>query len=232
MSHYADLREACCAANRRLPELGLVDLTFGNVSVASPDKTAIAIKPSGVDYAKLTPGDIVIVDLAGNTIEGALRPSSDTPTHAHLIRTFPGVFSVVHTHSRHATAWAQAGHGIPCLGTTHADYFRGEVPATRPLAPAEIEGEYELETGRVIVERFRDIDPLEVPAVLVHGHGPFAWGPTAEKAVETAHALEIIAQMTLHALLLRPNSPSIDSVLLDKHFQRKHGPAAYYGQTR
>jgi L-ribulose-5-phosphate 4-epimerase len=232
MSRWQEIREQCAEANRRLPTLGLVDLTFGNVSVAHPVEPVFAIKPSGVDYADLTPADIVIVGFDGATLEGKLRPSSDTPTHAHLLRSFPTAKSVVHTHSRHATSWAQAGLGIPCLGTTHADYFYGEVPVTRLLTPEEIAGDYELATGRVIVERFADLDPSEVSAVLVHGHGPFAWGPTAAKAVENAQALEIIAEMAWKTRSLNPAVPPLPPPLLDKHFRRKHGPGAYYGQPR
>lgn len=230
MSRYHDLRAECCEANRRLPQLGLVDLTFGNVSVADRAAGVFAIKPSGVDYAALRPDDIVIIDFDGNTVEGTLRASSDTPTHRCLLREFANCEAVVHTHSRHAVAFAQAGRAIPCLGTTHADYFRGDVPVTRPMTPQEINGDYEWETGRVIVERFRSLDPSEIPSVLVHSHGPFCWGPNAAKAVETAQALEIIAQMALHTVFLRPDAAPLSEALLTKHFCRKHGDSAYYGQ--
>jgi len=225
-----DIQEECYEANLLLPKYGLVDLTFGNVSVLDRDGGVFGIKPSGVDYAKLTPADIVLVDLAGQQVGGTLRPSSDTPTHLRLFQAFPDIRAVVHTHSRHATAFAQAGRGIPCLGTTHADYFHGEVPVTRPMTPLEIAGAYEWETGNVIIERFRDLDPAQISAVLVHGHGPFAWGPSGAKAVEIALALELVAEMTLKALQLNPAANPISQDLLDKHFLRKHGPAAYYGQ--
>lgn len=224
------LREECCAANVALSQAGLVDLTFGNVSVLDRDAGIFAIKPSGVDYARLTPVDMVLVDLEGRVVEGTLRPSSDTPTHRRLFQAFPGIRSVAHTHSRNAVVFAQAGRGIPCLGTTHADYFHGEIPVTRPLTPQEIEGAYEWETGNVIVERFKDLDPGRLPAILVQGHGPFVWGPSGAKAVETALALEIIAEMALKILSLHPDARPIPQALLDKHFFRKHGPSATYGQ--
>lgn len=230
MSDYAAIQEECLEANLALPKLGLVDLTFGNVSVSDPERGVFAIKPSGVDYAKLKPSDIVVLSLDGKQIEGRLRPSSDTPTHARLLRSFTGIRAVVHTHSRNAVAFAQAGRGIPCLGTTHADYFYGEVPVTRRMTEAEIKGEYELETGNVIVERFREIDPLQVPAVLVHSHGPFAWGPHGAKAVENAQALEIVAEMAMKTLSINPQITPIQPALLDRHFLRKHGAGAYYGQ--
>ncbi|HEY8965461.1 MAG TPA: L-ribulose-5-phosphate 4-epimerase AraD [Candidatus Methylacidiphilales bacterium] len=231
-SRFRSIREACAEANRKLPHLGLVDLTFGNVSVLDREAGVFAIKPSGVDYAELTPADMVLVDLEGKIVEGALRPSSDTPTHRRLFQAFPSAGAVVHTHSRNATAFAQAGRGIPCLGTTHADYFHGEVPVTRHMTAAEIGDAYEWETGNVIVERFAAtrIDPAAIPAVLVNGHAPFVWGPSAAKAVETAQALEIVAEMARKALALNPNVPSLPPSLLDKHFFRKHGARAYYGQ--
>lgn len=229
MTHQA-LREECCAANRTLPETGLVDLTFGNVSVIDRQAGLFAIKPSGVDYQKLTPADMVLVDLEGTVVEGTLNPSSDTPTHRRLFLAFPDIASIVHTHSRNAVAFAQAGRGIPCLGTTHADHFHGEIPVTRPLTPEEIQGAYEWETGTVIVERFATLDPQRMSAVLVHGHGPFAWGPSAAKAVENALALEIVAEMALKVLQLNPAAPPLSPALLDKHFFRKHGPSASYGQ--
>jgi len=232
MSSYQDIREECCQANIELPSLGLVDLTFGNVSVADPQAGVFAIKPSGVGYGDITPDHMVIVDYEGNVVEGALRPSSDTPTHRRLFLAFPEVRAVVHTHSRAAVAFAQAGRGIPCLGTTHADYFYGEVPVTRPLTPEEIASAYEWETGNVIVERFKDLDPMQVSAVLVHSHGPFAWGPGGSKAVENALALEIVAEMARHTLQLTPDIPQIPKHLLDKHFFRKHGSGAYYGQPK
>ena len=228
--NYHDIQEECYEANLLLPKYGLVDLTFGNVSVLDRAGGVFGIKPSGVDYASLTPADIVLVDLAGQQVGGTLRPSSDTPTHQRLFQAFPDIRAVVHTHSRHATAFAQAGRGIPCLGTTHADYFHGEVPVTRPMTPPEVAGAYEWETGNVIIERFRDLDPTQISAVLVHGHGPFVWGPSGPKAVEIALALELVAEMTLKALQLNPTATPISQALLDKHFLRKHGPGAYYGQ--
>ena len=235
MSAYADLKEECHAANLLLPHHRLIDLTFGNVSVADPARGVFAIKPSGVDYAHLKAADMVVVDFEqGQTVEGAMRFSSDTPTHRRLYLAFggSGVRAVVHTHSRHAVAFAQAGRGIPCLGTTHADYFYGEVPVTRPMTPEEIAGAYEWETGNVIVERFErgGLDPDRMSAVLVHGHGPFTWGPDGHKAVENALALEIVAEMALKSLQLDPHAPPIAPSLLDKHFLRKHGANAYYGQ--
>jgi L-ribulose-5-phosphate 4-epimerase len=224
------LREECCAANIQLPKTGLVDLTFGNVSVVDRQAGVFAIKPSGVDYDKLTPAAMVLVDLEGNIVEGSLNPSSDTPTHRRLFQAFSGIGSVVHTHSRNAVSFAQAGRAIPCFGTTHADYFYGEIPVTRPMRPEEILGAYEWETGGVIVERFANLNPDQMPAVLVHGHGPFAWGPNGAKAVENALALEIVSEMALKVLQLNPAAAPLSPFLLDKHFFRKHGPAAYYGQ--
>jgi L-ribulose-5-phosphate 4-epimerase len=232
MSSYTELREECWSANRRLPELGLADLTFGNVSVIDRATGVFAIKPSGVDYAKLTPDDLVLLDLEGKVVEGKLRFSSDTPTHRRLLQAFPAVRAIVHTHSRNATAFAQAGRTIPCFGTTHADYFYGDVPVTRPMTEAEVATAYELETGNVIIERFEKgkLDPEEMPAVLVHGHAPFVWGPSGAKAIETALALEIVAEMALKTLQVNPAASPISGHLLNKHFKRKHGGGAYYGQ--
>jgi L-ribulose-5-phosphate 4-epimerase len=230
MSPYQEIKEACCQANRMLPQVGLVDLTFGNVSVANAGKTAFAIKPSGIDYGALTAEDMVVMDFSGKVLEGKWKPSSDTPTHGRLLQAFPQAFSVVHTHSRNATAWAQAGLDIPCLGTTHADYFFGEVPVTRRLTEAEIAEDYEWETGNVIVERFQSLNPSEVRAVLVHGHGPFTWGSSWAQAVENARALEIVAEMAWKVRTLDPLATPISKHLLDKHFKRKHGANAYYGQ--
>lgn len=227
---HSNIREAACAANRLLPRFGLVDITFGNVSVLDRQAGVFAIKPSGVDYEALTPADMVLVDMHGKKIEGALNPSSDTPTHARLYQVFGDAGAVVHTHSRHATAFAQAGKPIPCFGTTHADYFHGEVPVTRSMSAEEIAEAYEWETGNVIAECFATLDPKAIPAVLVRHHGPFVWGPTGEKAVETALALEICAQMAREALSLNPSLRPIPSSLHDKHFLRKHGKTAYYGQ--
>jgi len=238
--NYKDIREECCEANIALPRTGLVDLTFGNVSVLDPGAGVFAIKPSGVDYAVLKPEDMVIVDLEGQTVEGKLRFSSDTPTHRRLFLAFAnsGLYSIVHTHSRKAVAFAQAAMEIPCLGTTHCDYFNGPVPVTRTMTAAEVQGDYEWETGNVIVERFAlsatfktgKIDPAKIQAVLVRNHGPFAWGVSAAKAVETAQALEIVADMALNTLSLNPAVEPAPDYLRQKHFYRKHGPDAYYGQ--
>ena len=230
--NYKDIREECCQANRSLPKTGLVDLTFGNVSVLDAGSGVFAIKPSGVDYAALRPEDMVIVNLEGDVVEGKLRYSSDTPTHRRLFLAFAeyGVRSIVHTHSRCAVAFAQAGREIPCFGTTHADHFYGAVPVTREMTPEEINGEYEWETGNVIVERFKNIQALNLPAVLVKGHGPFVWNVSAAKAVEYAFALEVSADMALKTLALQPDAEPLAQVLLDKHFLRKHGSSAYYGQ--
>lgn len=229
---FQDIRDECSEANIALPRTGLVDLTFGNVSVLDADKGVFAIKPSGVDYAALRPEDMVIVDLEGQVVAGGLRPSSDTATHRRLFLAFgdQGVRSIVHTHSRCAVAFAQARREIPCLGTTHADHFYGSVPVTRPMTAEEIQSDYEWETGKLIVERFENLDPLKMPAVLVSGHGPFVWNVSALKAVEYAHALEIVADMALKTLAISSDAESLDSVLLDKHFLRKHGRTAYYGQ--
>lgn len=228
---YDDLKTECCEANLLLQEYKLIDLTFGNVSVADPSHRVFAIKPSGVDYKKLKPDSIVIVNYDGKVVGGSLRPSSDTATHLRLYHAFEGVRAIAHTHSRNAVAFAQAGMGIPCLGTTHADYFYGEVPVTRTMTPDEIADAYEWETGNVIVERFAGIDPLKVPAVLVNNHGPFTWGISGRKAVETAMALEIVAGMAKNAMELNPHVGPISQELLDRHFLRKHGATAYYGQA-
>jgi L-ribulose-5-phosphate 4-epimerase len=225
-----DLKQQCLAANLALPATGLVDLTFGNVSVADPERRVFAIKPSGVEYDKLTIDDIVVLDFDGNVVEGTLRPSSDSPTHRCLYQNFPGVRSVVHTHSRNAVAFAQAGLDLPCLGTTHCDHFHGPVPVTRAMTAAEVGGDYEWATGMAIVERFTGLDPLAVPAVLVRHHGPFVWGASGAKAVENAMALEICAAMAIKTLALNPQAPPAPPHLLEKHFTRKHGPSAYYGQ--
>lgn len=234
MNRYRHIREQCCEANIRLQQMGLVDLTFGNVSAFDPQLRAFAIKPSGVAYERLTAEEMVVVDVdSGDVLQGRLRPSSDTPTHRCLLLAFAesGVCSIVHTHSRFAVGFAQAGADIPCLGTTHADYFRGSVPVTRRLRKEEISGDYEWNTGVVIREQFRSINPMQVPAALVRGHGPFAWGSDPFKAVETAFALEVIAQMAVHTLGVRPGLYPLNSALRDKHFLRKHGKTAYYGQA-
>ena len=231
MSTYHDLKAECYEANLLLPEYKLIDVTFGNVSVADPDRRVFAIKPSGVDYSMMKVDQMIVVNFDGKIAEGSLRPSSDTPTHCRLFQAFEGIRSVVHTHSRNAVAFAQAGRGIPCFGTTHADYFYGEVPVTRPMTPEEIQSGYELETANVIIERFRNLDPTQVCAVLVHSHGPFVWGPSGKKAVENALALEIVAEMALKAIQLNPQVQPISTHLLDKHFLRKHGPGSYDGQS-
>lgn len=228
--NFRAIQEECYEANLSLPKLGLVDLTFGNVSVIDRAVGVFGIKPSGIDYSALKPEDIVLVDLDGKQVAGTMRPSSDTPTHRRLFIGFEKIRAVVHTHSRNAVAFAQAGRGIPCLGTTHADYFYGEVPVTRPMTPDEIATAYEWNTGEVIIERFRELDPEQMSAVLVHGHGPFTWGPSGAKAVENAQALDIVAEMTRKALDQNPQAQPISQALLDKHFLRKHGPGAYYGQ--
>ena len=232
MKRYSDIREECHAANKSLPSSGLVDLTFGNVSVCDRQAGVFAIKPSGVDYSALTPDDMVIVDFEGKVVEGTLNPSSDTPTHRCLFLAFSEIRSVVHTHSRKAVAFAQAAFEIPLLGTTHADYFRGPIPLTRALTPEEIASAYEWETGNVIVESFANSNPNDIPAVLVRNQGPFTWGPTAAKAVENALALEIVADMAYHALTLAPNAVSPALALSEKHFFRKHGATATYGQKQ
>ena len=227
---HADLREECCEANRRLGASRLVDLTFGNVSVFNPAAAVFAIKPSGVAYGDLRPESIVVLDLEGAVVAGALRPSSDTPTHRRLYRAFEGIGAIVHTHSRHATSFAQAGREIRCLGTTHADYFDGAVPVTRAMTAEEIKDDYEWNTGQVIVERFAGMAPLAVPAVLVRHHGPFAWGHSGLHAIETAEALEIVAEMARHCLDLARDADEIPPLLRDRHYRRKHGPGATYGQ--
>lgn len=225
-----ELKREAYEANLQLPRQGLINLTFGNASALDRTRGIFAIKPSGVDYERLRPEDMVLVDLEGQRVEGTLNPSSDTPTHRRLFLAFPGIGGVVHTHSSCATAFAQAGCAIPAFGTTHADYFCGEVPVTRKMSPTEIAAAYEWETGQVIVERFAGRDPLDCPAVLVNRHGPFTWGPTVAKAVETAVALECVAHMALMSLQLAPALSAIEPELLHKHFKRKHGPGAYYGQ--
>ncbi|MFX3681329.1 MAG: L-ribulose-5-phosphate 4-epimerase AraD [bacterium] len=227
-----ELKREAYEANIALPKQGLINLTFGNASAVDRDKGIFAIKPSGVDYAELTPEMMVLVDLEGNQVEGDLRPSSDTPTHRRLFIAFESIGGVVHTHSTHATSFAQAGRAIPIFGTTHADYFFGDIPVTRKMTSDEIGGgAYEWETGNVIVEKFADLDPADYPAVLVNRHAPFTWGSSAAKAVEVAVAVECIAHMALLSLQLEPSLPVIEEELLNKHFKRKHGPGAYYGQA-
>lgn len=226
------LKEEVLQANLQLPKLNLVAFTWGNVSGIDRASGIMVIKPSGVTYDKLTADQMVCVDIeTGAVVEGALRPSSDTPTHLVLYRTFGQIGGVVHTHSRWATIFAQAGRPIPALGTTHADYFYGDVPVTRPLSDHEIMGQYELETGNVIVETMRGIDPAAVPAILVQEHGPFSWGKDAKEAVYHAAVLEEAAMMAWHTILLSPDA-RINPALLEKHYERKHGRNAYYGQEK
>lgn len=224
------LREAVCLANIELFVQGLARFTFGNASAVDRSRGLIVIKPSGVAYDALTPGKLVVTNLNGVVVEGTLRPSSDLATHAALYRAFPGIGGVVHTHSMFATVFAQARREIPCLGTTHADCFHGSVPVTRPLTAREIAGDYELNTGLAIVRRFRKLDPGAMPAVLVAGHASFCWGPTMAAAVDNALYLEEVATMAYHTLVLAPRTPPIAAALLDRHFRRKHGAKAYYGQ--
>lgn len=228
-----DLKQAVWEANLQLPKHNLVTFTWGNVSGIDRAKGLMVIKPSGVEYDALNPSDLVVVDLeTGKTVEGDLNPSSDTDTHLVLYRAFPNIGGVVHTHSRWATIFAQAGRGVPALGTTHGDYFYGEIPCTRRMTAEEIGGRYELETGNVIVERFRHLEPDSIPAVLVHSHGPFCWGKDANEAVHNAVVLEEVAFMAWHNLALDAALPPMQQELLDKHFLRKHGKNAYYGQKK
>jgi L-ribulose-5-phosphate 4-epimerase len=227
-----ELKREAYEANLALPSHGLVHLNFGNASAIDRRRGILAIKPSGVDYPKLRPADMVLVDLEGKRVEGRLKPSSDTPTHVELYRAFERIGGVVHTHSIHATAFAQACRPLPALGTTHADFFNGPVPVTRDLKASEIAGSYEIETGRVIVEAFSRIDPLEVPAVLVARHGPFTWGTTVIDAVENAVALELCAELAAIALGLGGPGGKFPAALLARHFNRKHGASAYYGQGK
>lgn len=227
------LKEEVCRANLLLPEHGLVTFTWGNVSGVDRESGMMVIKPSGVDYEGMSPEDMVVVSLeTGERVEGRWKPSSDTATHVALYNAFPTLGGVVHTHSRWATSFAQAGRGIPAFGTTQGDYFYGEIPVTRKMTPEEIEGSYELETGNVIIETFRErrIDPDQVSAALVYSHGPFAWGKDAMNAVHNAVVLEEVAFMAFHAMALTPGLPPMQQELLDKHYLRKHGPGAYYGQ--
>lgn len=226
-----ELKREVYEANIALPKQGLINLTFGNASSIDRSQGIFAIKPSGVDYNSLTPADIVLIDLEGKKVEGKMNPSSDTPTHRRLFLAFEKIGGVVHTHSSCATAFAQAGRPIPIFGTTHADYFFGDIPVTRKMTPQEIATAYEWETGNVIAERFQGLDPFDFPAVLVNRHAPFTWGVSVAKAVEVAVAVECIANMALMSLQLEPRLATIEPELLNKHFKRKHGPQAYYGQT-
>jgi L-ribulose-5-phosphate 4-epimerase len=224
-----NLKKTVFKANLDLVKHGLVIFTWGNVSGFDPDKKLVVIKPSGVKYKDMQAEDMVVVDLEGNVIDGDLKPSSDTPTHIELYKNWPGVLSVVHTHSSWATIWAQAGMSIPAMGTTHADYFYGDIPCTRKLTKDEVDTAYERKTGTVIIEAFKNINPLAIPGVLVNNHGPFAWGTSPDDAVHNAVVLEEVAKMTYHSLMLNKEN-LIDQFLSDKHYLRKHGANAYYGQ--
>jgi L-ribulose-5-phosphate 4-epimerase len=226
------LREEVLEANLELVRRGLVVYTFGNVSGIDRTQGLVAIKPSGVPYDELTPAHIVISDLAGRIVDGNLRASSDLPTHLELYRQFPNIGGVAHTHSEYATAWAQAEKPIPCFGTTHADYFHGPVPVTDRLTAAEIQGDYELETGVAIFRTFAKLDPDAIPAVLVAGHAPFCWGPSATEAAHNAVVLEYVARMASHTVAINAESRTLAQELHDKHFLRKHGRNAYYGQVK
>lgn len=234
-----ELKEKVCKANLELVRHGLVLFTWGNASAIDRPSGLVVIKPSGVSYDDMKPSDMVVVDLEGKVVEGNLRPSSDTPTHVVLYKAFPGIGGVVHTHSTYATAWAQAGRIIPNIGTTHADYFHDDIPCTRDMRKAEVFGEYEKETGNVIVERFRNIDPNDTPGVLVRNHGPFTWGTDVLNAVHNAVVLEEVAKMAFISSTLQlptldviEHVPSMNKHLIEKHYSRKHGPGAYYGQSK
>jgi L-ribulose-5-phosphate 4-epimerase len=225
------LKEQVFRANLLLPKHGLITFTWGNVSGIDHEQGLVVIKPSGVSYDDMQAEDMVVVELeTGKTVEGSLKPSSDTATHLELYKAFPNIGGIVHTHSRWATTFAQAGRGLMALGTTHGDYFYGEIPCTRKMTKAEIEGEYEKETGTVIIETFQGKDPDATPAVLVYSHGPFAWGKDPMDAVHNAVVLEEVAFMNFHTMALEPNIPSMQQELLNKHYLRKHGANAYYGQ--
>lgn len=231
--NFGELRERVCTANKEISRTGLAILTWGNASEVDRNAGVFAIKPSGVDYDELTPDDMVICSLeTGEKVDGKLNPSSDTPTHWWLFKTFPSIGGIVHTHSVKATAWAQARRSIPVFGTTHSDYFYGEVPCARELTNEEVATDYELNTGKVIVEHFErnGIDPAQMPAVLVSSHAPFVWGKNAAKAVENGIVLEEVAGMASSSLILNSSLPAVPDYLLDKHFLRKHGKNAYYGQ--
>lgn len=228
-----ELKKKVLEANLKLPQYNLVTFTWGNVSAIDRESSLVVIKPSGVSYSDMTADDMVVVDLeTAKVVEGKWKPSSDTPTHLELYKAFKDVGGIVHTHSSWATSFAQAGMGIRPLGTTHADYFYGEIPCTRAMTEEEIKGEYEKETGTVIIETFKGIEPLSIPAVLVKNHGPFAWGKDADEAVHNAVVLEEISAMNYRAMTLNPTVADMQSVLLDKHYLRKHGKNAYYGQGK
>lgn len=224
------LKKQVLEANLLLPKYGLVTFTWGNVSGIDRSQGLVVIKPSGVSYDGMSVEDMVVLDLEGNVVDGKWKPSSDTPTHLELYKAFPDCGGIVHTHSRWATSFAQAGRGIAAMGTTHGDYFYGEIPCTRPMTDEEIKGEYEKETGKVIIEAFEGKDPAAVPGVVVYSHGPFAWGKDAMDAVHNAVVMEEVAFMDLHAMMLNPEITPMQQTLLDKHYLRKHGKNAYYGQ--
>ena len=224
------LREDVCKANLQLPKYELVTFTWGNVSGIDREKGLIVIKPSGVDYERLEPKHMVILDLEGNVVEGDLNPSTDTPTHIALYNAYPELGGVVHTHSPYAVAWAQAGMDIPCKGTTHADYFYGPIPCTRNLTAEEVDEAYEKNTGKVIIEAFEGKNPMYVPGVICRNHGPFSWGKDCFQAVYHAKVLEEVAKMALFTRQIDPAAPDAPQWIMDKHFERKHGPNAYYGQ--
>ena len=224
------LKKQVLEANLLLPKYGLVTFTWGNVSGIDRESGLVVIKPSGVPYEGMTEDDMVVVDLDGKRVEGKWKPSSDTPTHVELYKAFPALGGIVHTHSRWATTFAQAGLDIPAMGTTHGDYFYGDIPCTRKMTPQEIAGEYEKETGRVIIETFAGKSPADIPGVTVHSHGPFAWGRDAMDAVHNAVVMEEVAFMDWHAMMINPAAGRMQQELLDKHYLRKHGKNAYYGQ--
>lgn len=226
------LRAEVCEANRQLVQYELVMEAFGNASGIDRERGLVVIKPSGIACSQVTPDSLVVTDLEGTVVEGALRPSSDLPTHLALYRAFKDVGGIAHTHSRFATVWAQAGREIPCFGTTHADYFPGPIPITEQMGPKDIREHYEWSTGQVIVKRFANLDPDAFTAVLVHSHAPFCWAPSAAASAHLAAIVEEIAQMAYHTLALNPHAISLSSALRDKHYYRKHGPTAYYGQSR
>jgi len=225
-----ELKKKVLEANLSLVKYGLVTLTWGNVSGIDRERGLVVIKPSGVDYEKMSAGDMVVVNLEGKIIEGNYRPSSDTPTHVELYKAFKAVGGITHSHSEYATIFAQAGLEVPCFGTTHADHFNGPVPITRFLTETEVNEGYELNTGKVIIERFNELDPIAMPGVLVRGHGPFTWGKDADDSVKNNLILERIARMALHSMQLNPDLASLPDYILRKHYERKHGPNAYYGQ--
>lgn len=226
-----ELKEKVCRANLDLVKHGLVIFTWGNVSAIDRESGLVVIKPSGVSYDGMKPSDMVVVDLEGNVVEGELRPSSDTPTHLVLYKAFKEIGGIVHTHSTYATAWAQAGKDIPNIGTTHADYFHDAIPCTPDMTKEEVMGQYELETGNVIVRRFEGLNPVHTPGVLVKNHGPFSWGKDADQAVYNAVVMEQVAKMAFVAYSVNPDL-TMNPLLIEKHFSRKHGPNAYYGQKK